>query len=127
MEKHDLTKISDNPETEYITKTNKATGKSFQDVYSKVIREIQGKDEDGNIVTRYVKHDPEQLFAVELEAMQTPGVRGYLRSLLRDTIEELFDNDAYEDAQKKKPGAKKINRLVLTEVNELSEELSQEE
>ena len=59
--------------------------------------------------------------------MQTPDVRGYLRSLLRDTIEELFDNDIYEEAQKKKPSAKKINRLVLTEVNELSEELSQEE
>ena len=127
MEKYDLTKVSDNPETEYITKRNKATGKAFQDVYSKVIREIQEKNEDGNIVTRYVKHDPEKLFAVELEAMQTPDVRGYLRSLLRDTIEELFDNDAYENAQKKKPSAKKINRLVLTEINELSEELSQEE
>ena len=59
--------------------------------------------------------------------MQTPDVRGYLRSLLRDTIEDLFDNDVYENAQKKKPEPKEMNGLVLTEINELSKELMDEE
>lgn len=127
MEKHDLTKVSDNPDTEYVTKINKVTGKPFQDIYSKVIRLTNEKDKDGNIIARYVKHDPTRLFAVELEAMQTPDVRGYLRSLLRDTIEDLFDNDVYENAQKEKPEPKEMNGLVLTEINKLSKELMDEE
>jgi hypothetical protein len=113
----------DNPDTEYITKRNKVTGKPFKDIYSKVVRLTNEKDKDGKLIARYVKHDPTKLFAVELEAMQTPEVRGYLRSLLRDTIEDLFDNDAYKKAQKEKPKPKQTNRLVLTDINELSKEL----
>jgi hypothetical protein len=35
-------------------------------------------------------------------------MRGFLRNLLRDTIESLFDNDIYGQAQKKKPKPRQI-------------------
>jgi hypothetical protein len=120
MEKYHLTKISNDPDVEYIQRRNKKTGKLDNVIYSYVIKEIV--NEDGT--TSYVKHDPTKLFAVEFEAMQAPNVRPYLKELIRNSIESKFDKDIYKEVQNNKPTPKEIDGLVLSKIRELEQNLS---
>jgi hypothetical protein len=107
MEKYDLFKFSKIPDDEYITIDSKPFLSSY----------IVGEVKDG-----YIKHDPTKLFAVQLEAMQTPKVRAYLRALVRYYINKWYDKDIREQVLRDHP-PEKISGLVLLETGKLLEGL----
>ena len=102
MEEYDLVKYSENPEPEYIWLKGK-NKKPVRFDYSRVIRR-QGKG--------YIKHDPTKLFAVQLEAMQTPKVRAYLKALIRYLINSLFDAEIRKQVLAEHPPSETMG-LVL--------------
>ena len=104
MEKYGLVKCSEDPNDEFIT----IEGKPY--VSSRVFKKAEGGG--------YIKHDPTKLFAVQLEAMQTPKVRAYLRALVRYYIGKWFDKDVREQVLKEHP-PNKIRGLVLVETGKL--------
>ena len=75
MEKYGLVKFSQDPDHEYIKIENKQWLSSY------VIKKREGG---------YIKHDPTKLFAIQLEAMQTPKVRAYLKRLVLKAIDSTF-------------------------------------
>ncbi len=102
MEEFDLVKYSTDPDPEYVWIANKG-GKKNRFLVSRVIRR-QGRG--------YIKHDPDKLFAVQLEAMQTPKARAYFRSLILYLIDSLYDRKIRKRVLKEH-APNKIKQLVL--------------
>jgi hypothetical protein len=68
---------------------------------------------------KYGLASEEDLFSVELEAMQTQ-VRGYLKNLVQSEINSLFDPDRYRRVlAEKMPTPEKIDELVLSQLKDL--------
>lgn len=66
-------------------------------------------------------------FAIQLEAMQTANVRGYLKQLVIDSIDQFFDQDTYDKIQSEIPRPSEINALVRTQIQILLGRLNEEE
>ena len=58
------------------------------------------------------------LFQIEIEAMLTPQVRGYLKKLVLDNVDKHFDQKIYDEVQKELPSKRKVNRLVRSKMRE---------
>ena len=101
MEKYGLVKFSQDPDDEYIKIENKQWLSSY------VIKKREGG---------YIKHDPTKLFAIQLEAMQTPKVRAYLKRLVLKAIDRLFDKGIYQQIQDGKPTPAQIKGLVRSQI-----------
>jgi hypothetical protein len=107
MEKYGLFKFSEDSQDEFIIIESKRFLSSY------VVKVIKGG---------YIKHDPTKLFAVQLEAMQTPKVRAYLRALVRYYICKWFDKDI-RDRVLREHQPDKIRGLVLLETGKLLDRL----
>jgi hypothetical protein len=105
MERHDMFKFSDDPHDESII-----IGKRSW-VVSRTVEVVW---DEASGINKYKKHDPKQMFAVQLEAMQTPKVRAYLRALVRYNIDKWYDNDIHKQVLKDHPESE-LERLVLLE------------
>jgi hypothetical protein len=66
---------------------------------------------------KYGLKSDDELFAVELEAMLTPGVRNYLKRLVLRNIDRYFDQDTYERVQSERPSNEEINAQVRTKID----------
>jgi hypothetical protein len=103
MEKYGLFKFSKVPDDEYIIIDDNPFLSSY------IVKEVK----DG-----YIKHDPTKLFAVQLEAMQTPKVRAYLRVLVRYYINKWYDKDVRGQVLREH-STDRIKGLVLLETEKL--------
>jgi hypothetical protein len=80
------------------------------------LRKLKNDSNKEAFKIKYGLKSDDELFAVQLEAMLVPNVRGYLKKLLLDEIDKLFDQDIYERAQAEKPRPQEIEALVLTKM-----------
>lgn len=108
MVKYELFKISDDAQDEFIMIKGKPVSSSY------TVKCLEGG--------RFLKHDPTKLFAVQLEAMQTPKVRAYLRALVLYLIDKWYNPEIYENMLKDHP-EKTIRELALSEVKDLYKRL----
>jgi hypothetical protein len=108
MEKYGLFKESEDSLTEYIF----IDGKRYES--SKTIEVLEGG--------RFLKHDPTKLFAIQLEAMETPNVRAYLKVLVTYVIGSYFDPKIRKKILKEHP-KENLSGLVLLEVGLLKDRL----
>jgi hypothetical protein len=69
---------------------------------------------------KYGLKSDNELFAVQLEAMLTPNVRGYLKRLVLRNIDKHFDQDIYNQVQSERPSAEEINAQVRTKVSDFT-------
>lgn len=107
MEKYRLLKYSEDSDDEYIYIKNKK-------VLSSYVIDIQGRG--------FIKHDPTKLFAIQLEAMQTPKVRAYIKALLTYVIGSYYDPKVREQVLADHP-EEALSRLVRLEVGLLKDRL----
>ena len=56
------------------------------------------------------------LFAIQLEAMQAPKVRAYLKRLVLKSLDGLFDENIYRQVQAEKPTAADVKGLVRSQI-----------
>jgi hypothetical protein len=112
MVKYGLIKYSENPDDEYVWLKGK-NNKPVKFLSSYAI------DSKGN---GFIKHDPTKLFAVQLEAMQTPKVRAYLKALIRYLINSLYDKEIRKQVLKEHLPNNTMG-LVLKEARSLVETL----
>ena len=66
-----------------------------------------------------MKSDDEP-FAVQLEAMLTPKVRTYLKSLVHRHIDKHFNQDIYKQVQSERPNNEEINTQVRTKIDDFT-------
>jgi hypothetical protein len=62
----------------------------------------------------------DELFAVQLEAMLTPKVRTYLKSLVHWHIDKHFNQDIYKQVQSERPSNEDINAQVRTKIDDFT-------
>ena len=78
---------------------------------------------------KYNLKSDDELFAVQLEAMQTPQVRSYLKRLVLDSVDQFFSQYIFERVQSDVeivPTPAKINGLVRTRLLSFLEQLNSE-
>jgi hypothetical protein len=70
-------------------------------------------------MTKFNLKSEDELFAIQLEAMQSQKVREYFRKLVQDSVDKYFDNDIYKQVLADLPSREKINKRVRKQLNEL--------
>lgn len=71
---------------------------------------------------KYQLKSESELFAIQLEAMQTPKVRGYLKTLVQSSVDQYFDEDIHKLVIAEH-SPKKIGEIVYNEVYQLLDNL----
>jgi hypothetical protein len=94
--------------------------KRFRLLHDPDPKTLQKLKQDSNREAFKIKYglkSDNDLFAVELEAMLTPGVRTYVKQLVLRNIDKYFDQDIYEKIQSERPSNEKINAQVRTKID----------
>jgi hypothetical protein len=72
---------------------------------------------------KYNLKSDNELYAIQLEAMQTPNVRRFLKMLVLRSIDQFFDHGIYDQVLFERPKPAEINALVRTQILNLLERL----
>lgn len=91
------------------------------------LRKLKRDSNRHSFKIKYNLKSDSNLFAIQLEAMQTPNVRGFLKTLVLHSVDQFFDQDIYNQVQSEKPKPSAINALVRTQILTLLERLEDDE
>jgi hypothetical protein len=70
-------------------------------------------------MTRFGLKSEEDLFAIQLEAMQSPRVREYFRKLIQASVDKYFDPTLYKQVLSDRPSSEQIKKHVCKQLNNL--------